>query len=67
MDILGFILGSAIYVFLAHLIAKRGFRTGLYYNRVFVIALFFMLPAFLWVYLFRNPRKGIYYERIPPE
>jgi uncharacterized membrane protein YesL len=64
LNILGFIFVLAVYLLLVHLVARRGFKTGLYYERVFVIALFFLLPAFLWV-MWRNPRRGLYYERIP--
>ena len=62
------IFGVAFYVLLVHLVAKRGFKTGLFYWRVFVLAIvpFFFPFVVIWVF-WRNKRKGIYYERIPPK
>ena len=66
-NVIWFLFVWVVYAYVAHRVAKRGERTGLYYGRVLVIALVFMLPAIIWVYLFRTPRKGIYYERYPLE
>lgn len=66
INVLWFVFVWVIYGFLAHRIAKRGERTGLFYGRVLVIALIFMPLAFVWVYLLRSERPGLYYERIPP-
>jgi len=66
LNVLWFIGVWVVYGFVAHRVAKRGERTGLYYHRVLIIAIPFLLPAIIWVYFFRNPRKGIYYERIKP-
>jgi hypothetical protein len=65
LNVLWFLFVMGLYPLLVHLVAKRGFKTGLYYWRVFIIAFFFLVPAFIWV-MWRNPRKGIYYERIQP-
>jgi NhaP-type Na+/H+ or K+/H+ antiporter len=62
-NVLWFLFVWAVYAFLAHKVAKRGERTGLYYNRVLIISLVALLPAFIWVYVFRKPRQGIYHER----
>jgi hypothetical protein len=42
------------YVFICHRIAKRGYRTGLYYRRALVIALLIPLPAFIYFYAYRK-------------
>ena len=65
-NVLWFVFVWVVYGFLAHRIAKRGERTGLYYSRVLIIALLFMPFAFIWVYFLRSERPGLYYERIPP-
>jgi hypothetical protein len=64
MDVLSSII---IYLILVHLVARRGFKTGLFYWRVFFLALIpFLFPIVLIWVLWRNKRKGLYYERIPP-
>ena len=65
MDIVLQVIG---YLFLVHLVARRGFKTGLYYWRVFRLAIVpFLFPIVLiWVF-WRDKRRGIYYERIPPK
>ena len=66
LNVVWFVFGWVIYGFIAHRVAKRGERTGLYYNRVLMISVPFLLPAIIWVYLLRSERPGLYYERIPP-
>jgi FkbM family methyltransferase len=58
-------LSLIAYFFLAHLLARRGFKTGLHYWRVFLPASFplFLPLVAIWVF-WRNKRKGIYYERL---
>jgi hypothetical protein len=57
LNVLGFLVGLGIYLFLCHLIAKRGHSTGLFYNRVFVLAIVFSVWVAVWVYVFRTPRR----------
>ncbi len=66
MDVIYFFLACGVYGFLAHLIAKRGERTGLFYNRVLFLALITMPLTFIYVFFFRNPRGGTYYEQRLP-
>jgi hypothetical protein len=66
VDIILFILAWGVYGFLAHLIAKRGERTGLFYNRVLFLALITMPITFIYVFFLRNPRGGNYQEQRLP-
>ena len=50
LNILWALFVFGIYLFLCHIVAKRGLMTGLYYNRVFILAVPFLLPVAIWVY-----------------
>ena len=52
MDI---IVNLLAYFLLVHLVARRGLKTGLYYQRVFVMATFFLPIVAVWVF-WRNKR-----------
>jgi hypothetical protein len=45
------------YLVFAHLIAKRGERTGLFYHRVLILALIFQPFVAIWVFGFRKRRR----------
>lgn len=62
------IFNVVCYLILVHLVARRGVKTGLYYWRVFGLAVvpFFFPIVVIWVF-WRNKRKGIGYYRIPPK
>jgi hypothetical protein len=65
MDI---IFTVVIYLLAVHLVARRGFKTGLFYERVFALALVPFLFPFVVIWVFwRDKRKGIGYYRIPPK
>ena len=66
LNVVWFVFCWAIYGFIAHRVAKRGERTGLYYNRVLMISIPFLLPAIIWVYFLRSPKNSNPYERIKP-
>lgn len=53
-----------LWIYLAHLVAKRGERTGLYYNRTFGLALFFLPWITIWVYAFRQERNDNPYYKM---
>jgi hypothetical protein len=65
VDIAVGILG---YFFLVHLIARRGYKTGLYYWPTFMTAAIPLFLPFVFFRVFwRNKRKGTPYYRIPPK
>ena len=57
-NVLWFLSVWAFYIWLAHKTAKRGERTGLYYNRVLVMALIALLWVAVWVWFFRKERPN---------
>ena len=64
MDFLLSIAFLGLWIYLSHLVAKRGERTGLYYNRTFGLAIFFLLGVAIWVYAFRQERNDNPYYKI---
>jgi hypothetical protein len=64
MDFLLTLAVLGLYIFLSHLVAKRGERTGLYYNRTLVLALFFFPWIAIWVYALRQERNDNPYYKI---
>ena len=51
------LLGVISWILVVHLVAKRGYRTGLFYRRVFILALVPFLFPFVLVWVFwRNKR-----------
>jgi hypothetical protein len=52
------VLGVIVWLLLVHLVARRGYKTGLFYPRVFFLALVPFLFPFVLVWVFwRNKRS----------
>jgi hypothetical protein len=57
------LLGALFWLLLAHIVARRGRSTGLFYYRVFLLALVPFLFPFVFVWVFWRSKRPTNLER----